>query len=69
MRSDNLAIAGVEAFGESDLQYGGYCACVTVTMADGSCYELRIPFQTESVFSFEYRQVPASPEQGAPVNN
>ena len=69
MRSDNLAIAGVEAFGESDLQYGGYCACVTVTMADGSCYALRIPFQTESVFSFEYRQVPASPEQGAPVNN
>ena len=69
MRSDNLAIASVEAFGESDLQYGGFCACVTVTMADESCYELRIPFQTERAFSFEYRQVPALLEQAAPVNN
>ena len=69
MRRDNMIIANVKSFGESSLQYGGFCACVTVTMADGSCYELRSPFQTERVFSFEYRQIPAAPEQAAPVNH
>ena len=69
LRSDGMEIASVESFGEDSLQYGGFCARVTVTMADGSCYALRIPFQTERVFDFEYRQIPVTPEQEMPVNN
>ncbi|MEG2316652.1 MAG: hypothetical protein RSC91_10550 [Clostridia bacterium] len=68
MRTDGMAITSVESFGEEGLQYGGYCAVILVTMADGSAYDLRIPFQTERMLDCVYRQIPITPEQSAENN-
>lgn len=56
LRTDDVQIVEAKTSGEHELDYGGYCVSVSVTMTDGSCYAVLIPYQTERMFNLNYWQ-------------
>ena len=52
IRGDSMAVAAVESRGETAVQDAGYGVLADVLMADGSAYEMKIPYQTGTVSGF-----------------
>lgn len=64
LREDGMAIRAVESHGETNVQDAGYGVLLDVLMADGTHYEMTIPYQTGTVCGHvDYETSTLDPDQ------